>query len=95
MKNYLKISAVVAFVFIVSTSMAQSTENGWPVSKDVNRYSNKSLASFTAANIKSVGTPAIAKSKMQKPATETTPGNVVSAYPMWAVGKGVNRVGKK
>jgi hypothetical protein len=95
MKNYLKISAVVAFVFIVSTSMAQSNENGWPVSKDVNRYSNKSLTSFKATNINSVGTPAIAKSKMQKSISETTPGNVTSAYPIWAVSKGVNRVAKK
>jgi hypothetical protein len=95
MKNYLKISAVAAFVLIVSTSMAQSTDKGWPASKDVNRYSNKSLTSFKATKINSVGTPAIAKSKMQKSTSEATPGNVASAYPMWAVSKGVNRVGKK
>jgi hypothetical protein len=95
MKNYLKVSAVVAFVFIVSSAMAQSTENGWPVSKDVNRYSNKSLTAHKATKIKSVGTPVFVNNKMQKSTKETTAGNVASTYPMWAVSKAVNRVGKK
>lgn len=95
MKNYLKISAVVAFVSIVSSGMAQSTENGWPVSKDVNRYSNKSLAAHNATSIKSVGTPAFVSSKRSTTQKHVTTGNVTSSYPMWAVSKGVNRISKK
>jgi hypothetical protein len=95
MKNYLKVSAVVAFVFIVSSAMAQSTENGWPVSKDVNRYSNKSLTLHKGTKIKSVGTPVFVTSKMQGASKAVTAGNVASTYPMWTVSKGVNRIGKK
>ncbi|TXH29010.1 MAG: hypothetical protein E6Q96_04300 [Cyclobacteriaceae bacterium] len=95
MKNYLKISAVVAFVFIVSSAMAQSSENGWPVSKDVNRYSNKSLVAHKPTKLKLVGTPVFVTSKMQSPSKEVTAGNVTSTYPMWTVSKGVNRIGKK
>lgn len=95
MKNYLKISAVVAFVLFVSNAMAQSTENGWPVSKDVNRYSNKSLATHKPTVVKTVGTPAFVTSKRQNKQKEVTAGNVVSSYPMWTVSKGVNRISKK
>lgn len=84
----------MAFVLIISSSMAQTTESSWPVSKDVNRISNKSLSTFKATRIKSLGTPAFATSKMQRK-TETNPGNIASTYPMWTVSKGVNRIGKK
>ncbi|MBX2899119.1 MAG: hypothetical protein KF775_05700 [Cyclobacteriaceae bacterium] len=95
MKNYLKVLALVAFVFVVTGAQAQTT--GLPVSKAVNLISNKSLNEFKATEVQSLGTPAFVNTKRQAaPVAEVTTGNVPSkGYPTWTISKGVQRVGRK
>jgi len=100
MKSFLKVVSAFALSFIMFNVSAQSTEskaNGWPVSKGVQYYSNKSLASFRPTKIKTQGTPSFVQSKgvhaSKTQASET--GNVRSTgYPNWIISKPVNLINK-
>jgi hypothetical protein len=101
MKSYLKI----IFLFIFSITMAdvaaqtevKSSNDNWPVSKDVQRYSNKSLAGYKPIKIKSIGTPSFVQSKEvhRKKSSDTASGNVRSTgTPDWVISKPVNLISR-
>lgn len=102
MKNgILKISLIEMFVagsFLVN---AQTKNSIWPVSKDVQRYANKSMFADedlkkSHIQAKTVDFPSIVVSKRVLRKDNVTTGNVRSTgYPMWTVSKGVNRVNNK
>ncbi len=100
MKSILKVVSALALSLIMFNVSAQSTEskaNGWPVSKGVQYYSNKSLASYKPTKIKTQGAPSFVQSKgvhaSKAEADET--GNVRSTgYPTWIISKPVNRINK-
>lgn len=97
MKSVIKNSLCAAFVLIAIGASAQSNpnpeNNGWVVSKDVQRYSNKSLLEPTGILVKSVGTPAHVNSKMvRKRSSESdkSPSNIKSSgTPAWVISKPV------
>jgi len=99
MKSFLRVVSAVALSIIMFNVSAQSNQSdkGWPVSKGVQYYSNKSLASFKPTKIKTQGAPSIVQSKgvhaSKSEANET--GNVRSAgYPTWIISKPVNLISK-
>jgi len=101
MKTYLKLIFAGIFAITVTAATAQtevkSTDKGWPVSKDVQRYSNKSLATFKPIKIKSVGTPSYVQSKgvhRSKP-TDSSAGNIpMTGTPDWVISKPVNLISR-
>lgn len=99
MKLFLKVVSAVALSLIMFNVSAQSTrsDKGWPVSKGVHYYSNKSLASYKPTKIKTQGAPFFVQSKgvhAGKSAISAT-GNVRSTgYPTWTVSKPVNLISK-
>jgi len=99
MKSIIKAIGVFAFSIIMFNVSAQSNQSdkGWPVSKGVQYYSNKSLASYKPTKIKTQGAPSFVQSKgvhaSKAKADET--GNVRSTgYPSWIISKPVNRISK-
>lgn len=97
MKLLIRISLSIVFACTLFTVSAQSDpkpkSTGWVVSKDVQRYSNKSLSEPTGVQIRSVGTPGHVNSKMARKRslqTDATSGNVKSSgTPAWVVSKQV------
>ncbi|MBL7873355.1 MAG: hypothetical protein JNM78_17175 [Cyclobacteriaceae bacterium] len=94
MKSLIKISLSLVMVFMVFNVSGQSDptpkNNGWVVSKDVQRYSNKSLSEPTGIQVTSVGTPEYVNSKMRSSQTDAPSGNVKSSgTPAWVVSKSV------
>lgn len=78
---------------------AYSTVQGWVVSKDVQRFSNKDLLTRkTGLDIKSVDQPAYVISKGVQTVGrygDAKKGNVVShGYPTWIISKGVQKIGR-
>ena len=99
MKSFLKVVSAVALSLIMFNVSAQTTrfDKGWPVSKGVQHYSNKSLASYKPTKIKTQGAPSFVQSKgvhaSKSGASET--GNVRSnGYPTWIISKPVNTINK-
>lgn len=101
MKSLIKIFLLLVVASISFNVSAQSDptpkNNGWVVSKDVQRYSNKSLSEPTGVQVASVGTPEHVNSKMARKSSQTTTtGNVKSSgTPAWVVSKSVNLINKK
>jgi len=96
MKSLIRISLSVVLACTLYTVSAQSDPTpkttGWVVSKDVQRYSNKSLAEPTGVQVRSVRTPEYVNSKMtRKRSTQTeAAGNVKSSgTPAWVISKQV------
>jgi hypothetical protein len=95
MKSLIKISLSIVFVcmmFAVSAqTIPQPKGQAWPVSKDVQRYSNKSLSDPAGVEVKSVGTPDHVYSKMnRKKSVTASTGNVASTgTPAWIISKPV------
>ncbi len=94
----------VAFSFASIFAFSQNhpanrTAQGWVISKDVQRFSNKDLLTRkTGLDIKSVDQPAYVISKgiqtIRKSVT-TEKGNVVSqGYPVWIISKEVQKIGR-
>jgi len=101
MKTYLKLIIVGIFSITLTTAAAQSevktSNKGWPVSKDVQRYSNKSLATFKPIKIKSVGTPFYLQSKGVHRIKSADPavGNLpLTGTPDWVISKPVNLISR-
>lgn len=99
MKSFLKVIGAFALTVSMFTVSAQSTKSnnpGWPVSKAVQYYSNKSLASFKPMKIKSVGTPSFVQSKRVRPdRNEMAAGNIPSTgTPGWVISKPVNLISR-
>jgi len=99
MKSFLKVIGAVALSLIMFNVSAQSTKSdkGWPVSKGVHYYSNKSLASYKPTKIKTQGAPSFVQSKgVHASKTEgSATGNVRSTgYPTWIISKPVNLINK-
>ncbi|MBL7857751.1 MAG: hypothetical protein JNM57_08680 [Cyclobacteriaceae bacterium] len=99
MKSYHKVLFAFALSFVMFNVSAQtpSQQQGWPVSKDVQRYSNKNLATHKPARIKSVGTPVFVQSKgVHKINSNEAPvsGNMQSNFPSWIISKPVNLIRK-
>lgn len=102
MKSLIRIFLLLVVASISFNVSAQSDptpkNNGWVVSKDVQRYSNKSLSEPTGVQVASVGTPEHVNSKMaRKSSSQTaTTGNIKSSgTPAWVVSKSVNLINKK
>lgn len=97
MKSLIKISLSVVLSFTLFSVSAQSDPKpkttSWVVSKDVQRYSNKSLSEPTGVQVRSVGTPEHVYSKMTRKRssqTDVNSGNVKSTgTPAWVVSKQV------
>lgn len=90
----------LASIFAYSQNQPDNrTAQGWVISKDVQRFSNKDLLTRkTGLNIKTVDQPAYVISKgvqsIGKSVT-TEKGNVVSqGYPAWIISKGVQKIGR-
>lgn len=99
MKSFLKAMGAFALsisMFTVSAQSAKSNSPGWSVSKSVQYYSNKSLASFKPMKIKSIGTPSFVQSKrVNSRRNEYAVGNIRSAgSPNWVISKPVNLIGR-
>jgi hypothetical protein len=101
MKSYLKIVFIAIFSITVTAVAAQTEVNsaskGWPVSKDVQRYSNKSLATFKPVKIKSVGTPSYVQSKgvHRSKSADSSVGNIpLTGTPDWVISKPVNLISR-
>jgi|JI6StandDraft_1071083.scaffolds.fasta_scaffold286234_1 hypothetical protein len=103
MKTSNRIFMAVAFSLACIFAYSQNQPDnriaqGWVISKDVQRFSNKDLLTRkTGLDIKSVDQPAYVISKgvqtIGRPET-TRNGNVVSrGYPTWIISKGVQKIG--
>jgi hypothetical protein len=97
----MKLHLIVFFLFgsstLAVTATAQSKTNspGWPVSKGVSQYSNKSLADFKPLKLEVRGTPSFVQSKRVSTKSETIEGNVKSkGTPDWVISKPVNLISK-
>ena len=88
--------ALTISMFTVSAQSTKSHNTGWPVSKAVQYYSNKSLASFRPIKIKSVGTPSFVQSKrMKSSGKESATGNIrATGSPNWVISKPVNLISR-
>lgn len=78
---------------------ANRIAQGWVISKDVQRFSNKDLLTRkTGLDIMSVNQPAFVISKGVQTVGRyggAKKGNVVSqGYPIWIISKGVQKIGK-
>ncbi len=98
MKSFLKVMGAFALTISMFTVSAQSTKSnneGWPVSKGVHYYSNKSLASFKPMKIKSVGTPSFVQSKSVHSRGKENAGNIrATGTPNWVISKPVNLISR-
>jgi hypothetical protein len=101
MKTYLKLIFVSIFSITVTAASAQSegksNNTGWPVSKGVQLYSNKSLATFKPIKIKSVGTPSYVQSKgvHRSKTADSSVGNIpMTGTPAWVISKPVNLISR-
>lgn len=99
MKSILKVISVVALSFMMFTVSAQSTkaDKGWPVSKGVQYYSNKSLASYKLTKIKTQTAPSFVQSKgvHVRKSEISAAGNIRSTgYPTWIISKPVNSINR-
>jgi hypothetical protein len=98
MKTYLKIALLGIFSIIMTDVAAQTNDkftNRWPVSKDVQRYSNKRLAAHNPIKIKSVGTPSFVQSKGVNKRKSEVAGNMQSTgTPDWVISKPVNLINR-
>jgi len=102
MKKSLVYVPMIALLLLAGTTYAQSA---WPVSKGVNKYSNKELSSQELAashlTATSVNTPLVASSKGVSRVSKRMPyasqsSNVASnGTPSWVVSKGVARFSTK
>lgn len=94
----------LAFSLIHVFAFSQANPNnriaqGWVISKDVQRFSNKDLLTRkTGLDIKSVDQPAYVISKGVQTVGrygDAKKGNVVShGYPTWIISKGVQKIGR-
>lgn len=96
-------SKAVIFVGIFSllTFFAYAQSSHRPVSKEVQKFSNRSwLTSEQLLTIASVGYPAVTISKDVQLASnnikkEFQPGNMISTgYPIWTISKGVHKMAR-
>jgi hypothetical protein len=99
MKSFLRIMGAFALtvsMFTVSAQSPKSNNAGWPVSKGVQYYSNKSLATFKPMKIKSVGTPSFVQSKRgHARGKEIAAGNIrATGTPNWVISKPVNLISR-
>ena len=101
MKSFIKVSLSLIVACVAFNATAQSDpkpkNTGWVVSKDVQRFSNKSLSEPTGIQVASVGTPAHVNSKMtrKRSSQDAVSGNVKSSgTPSWVVSKSVNTINK-
>jgi len=101
MKSYIKLLLFFIFSIAMVDAAAQikstNNEKGWPVSKGVQRYSNKSLGDHKPIQVNSVGAPAYTQSKdvHRKKYTNKDKGNVeLTGTPDWVVSKQVNLINK-
>jgi hypothetical protein len=101
MTSYLKILFLFIFCFTLTEVVAQvevkTSNTGWPVSKDVQRYSNRDLAHFRTTKVSSVGTPSVAQSKLvyRKKSFAPVTGNIRSeGAPDWVISKPVNLISR-
>ncbi|PZR37966.1 MAG: hypothetical protein DI538_10950 [Azospira oryzae] len=104
MKASNKILIAVAFSLVNVLAYSQANPNnriaqGWVISKDVQRFSNKDLLTRkTGLDIKSVDQPAYVISKGVQTVGrygDAKKGNVVShGYPTWIISKGVQKIGR-
>lgn len=96
MKSFIKVSLSLIVACVAFNATAQSDpkpkNTGWVVSKDVQRYSNKSLSEPTGIQVTSVGTPDHVNSKMTRKRssqTETSKNIKSSGTPDWVISKPV------
>lgn len=98
-KSSVKISLIA--MLVVGSFVVNAQTSSWPVSKDVQRYANKSMLADenlrkSHIEAKSVDFPSIVVSKRVIRKDNVSTGNVRSTgYPMWTVSKGVNRYSNK
>lgn len=84
-------------VDVAAQTEVKSTDKGWPVSKDVQRYSNKTLHNYKPTKIKSLGTPSFAQSKevhRSKPSVVAARNIRSSGTPNWVISKPVNLINR-
>jgi hypothetical protein len=104
MKASNKILIAVAFSLVNVLAYSQANPNnriaqGWVISKDVQRFSNKDLLTRkTGLDIMSIDQPAYVISKGVQSigrSVATEKGNVVSqGYPAWIISKEVQKIGR-
>ncbi len=94
MKSLVKISLSLVMVFMMLNVSGQSDptpkNNSRVLSKDVQRYSNKSLSEPSGIQVTSVGTPEHVNSKMTRKRSSQTEKNIKSSgTPDWVISKPV------
>ena len=98
-----KISLLALFMTTLFFANGQSKESpAWLVSKDVQRYANKSLfedQNLRRSHIQAKSTAAnwtISKGVHSSKSVQTVKGNVKSeGIPAWTISKGVQQIGRK
>ncbi len=102
MKSFIRISLSLVFTCAIFSVSAQSDpkpqNTSRVVSKDVQRYSNKSLSEPSGIQVTSAAPSEHVNSKMKRrsTATETTSGNMKSTgMPARAISKSVNLINRK